>query len=356
MITVSLCMIVKNEEEILARCLDSVADLMDEIIIVDTGSTDRTKEIASRYTSQVYDFTWQEDFSAARNFSFSKASMEYIYAPDADEVLDEENRERFRQLKEFLLPEIEIVQMKYHTVSEYNTVLNAKKEYRPKLFKRLRSFTWIDPIHETVQTAPVIYDSEIEILHMPQSFHHKRDFSVFLKAFKREGRLSGRIRRMYAKELLKMGDETDFSNASAFFLQVYTNDTDESARKEAACVLAHFYRITDHKNEFFKLALKDMLTTPCSEICYELGLYFEGEQDYDEAVLWFYNAAFEAETILDIHMGGDLPLHGLVRCYEIMSQTAHRDCPEDSLMHAYYDEQLEAYRRQAAEWALPEEN
>ena len=50
MATISLCMIVKNEEQVLARCLDSVADLMDEIIIVDTGSTDRTKEIAARYT------------------------------------------------------------------------------------------------------------------------------------------------------------------------------------------------------------------------------------------------------------------------------------------------------------------
>ena len=56
MATISLCMIVKNEEAILARCLDSIADLMDEIIIVDTGSTDRTREIASHYTDQIYDF------------------------------------------------------------------------------------------------------------------------------------------------------------------------------------------------------------------------------------------------------------------------------------------------------------
>ena len=69
MITISLCMIVKNEERVLKRCLDSVRDLVDEIIIVDTGSTDATKRIAAGYTDKIYDFTWNDDFSAARNFA-----------------------------------------------------------------------------------------------------------------------------------------------------------------------------------------------------------------------------------------------------------------------------------------------
>ena len=184
--TVSLCMIVKNEEAVLARCLDSLNGLMDEIIIVDTGSTDSTKDIAGLYTDKVYDYEWTDDFAAARNFSFSLATMDYIYAPDADEVLDDINRMRFAQLKAALLPEVEIVQMKYHTVTGFDTVLNSKTEYRPKLFRRLRTFTWIDPIHETVRTSPVVYDSDIEILHMPQSMHSKRDFSIFLKAYKRD--------------------------------------------------------------------------------------------------------------------------------------------------------------------------
>ena len=183
MATISLCMIVKNESAVLARCLDSIADLMDEIIIVDTGSTDNTKEIAAQYTSRIYDFKWTSDFSAARNFSFSKATMEYIYTADADEILDDANRERFLRLKGALLPEIEIVQMKYVTQGTFDTVLNAKKEYRPKLFRRLRTFTWIDPIHETVRLTPVTFDSDVEILHCPQSLHSKRDFSIFIKAF-----------------------------------------------------------------------------------------------------------------------------------------------------------------------------
>ena len=183
MITISLCMIVKNEEAVLARCLDSLRGLMDEIIIVDTGSTDNTKEIALKYTDKVYDFSWCDDFAAARNFSFSKATMEYIYAPDADEVLDEVNRRRFAMLKAAMLTDIEIVTMKYITPDEFNTVQNANCDIRPKLYKRLRTFSWINPVHETVRLDPIIYDSDIEIKHLPQGMHGKRDFTIFKRSY-----------------------------------------------------------------------------------------------------------------------------------------------------------------------------
>ena len=67
MATISLCMIVKDEEENIKDCLDSVQGIADEIIIVDTGSTDNTKSIAKNYTDKLYDYTWKDDFSAARN-------------------------------------------------------------------------------------------------------------------------------------------------------------------------------------------------------------------------------------------------------------------------------------------------
>lgn len=355
MITISLCMIVKNEAEVLARCLDSVADLMDEIIIVDTGSTDETKVVAARYTDKIYDFTWEDDFSVARNFSFSKASMDYIYAPDADEVLDEENRKKFQDLKQVLLPEIEIVQMKYSTVTEFDTVLNARTELRPKLFKRVRKFIWEDPIHETIRTTPLVYDSDITILHMPQSLHHKRDFSIFKKAYERDGIFSAKIINMYAKELLKTGDKEDFIEAEPIFSSILDNITEEKARKEASCVLARCYRLCDNKNQFFKIALKDMLTTPCSEICFELGAYFENAADFREASLWYYNAAYEAESILDIHTGGDLPLKGMISCYEkILTELSNDDSITSDIISGYKNALIDA-KNALNNWTLPEE-
>lgn len=205
MITISLCMIVKNEEPVLARCLDSVASMMDEIIIVDTGSTDRTKEIAAQYTNRIYDFTWCDDFSAARNYAFSLATMDYIYCPDADEYLDLENQRRFLRLKGALLPEIEIVQMNYITPPDFNTVQNCKKEPRPKLFKRLRTFSWVGPVHETIRTDPVIYDSDIDILHRPHAMHAKRDFAMFEKAFRENRVLSEKSRACMQESFINVG-------------------------------------------------------------------------------------------------------------------------------------------------------
>lgn len=354
--TVSLCMIVKNEEAVLARCLDSLNGLMDEIIIVDTGSTDSTKDIAGLYTDKVYDYEWTDDFAAARNFSFSLATMDYIYAPDADEVLDDINRMRFEQLKAALLPEVEIVQMKYHTVTGFDTVLNSKTEYRPKLFRRLRTFTWIDPIHETVRTSPVVYDSDIEILHMPQSMHSKRDFSIFLKAYKRDGMLSPRICNMYARELIKGGDENDFKDALPVFLQLYECTESEDARKEYACVLAHAYRLMHEPDFFFKYALKDMVTSACSEMCYEIGLYYEAEADYNEAVVWFINAYSETDSILDIHTGGDLALTHLVSCYDnIINTLEASDGDYDYELIAAYRTERDQYKSALDNWTLPNE-
>lgn len=317
MITISLCMIVKNEERVLARCLDSLIGLMDEIIIVDTGSTDKTKEIAKKYTDKVYDFAWVDDFSAARNFSFSKATMDYIYVADADEVLDEENRAEFQKLKEAMLPEVEIVQMYYANQKSFNTVYNFDKEYRPKLYKRLRNFLWVDPIHESVNLEPIVFDSDIVINHMPESNHANRDLSVFEKMVAKGQRLSKKMHNLYARELMIAGTEEEMQRAEECFLQTMSDtDRDMDEIKEAAVVLSHIYRIKQNTEMFFKYVMKDIVTEPSSEACYELGEFYLERGDFTEASNWFQNAMEGAYPILNIKYGDELPKKALVSCYE----------------------------------------
>lgn len=332
MVTISLCMIVKNEEKILERCLDSVADLVDEIVIADTGSTDATREIARRYTEKVYDFPWTDDFSAARNFVFSRATQEYIYSADADEVLSPENRERFRLLKETLLPEVEIVQMKYANQLQFNTVYNYDEEYRPKVFKRKRDFVWEAPIHETVRLEPVIYDSDIVITHLPGESHAKRDLANFQKHWRQGYRLPKRLLGMYARELLIAGDEEDFAQAAPVFLEAAAdNERDGEEMAQSCCVAARAARLAGDTVSFFKYTSKVIAEEACSEICCEMGHFYEGLSDWEEAAIWYYNAVYETRPILALQSGGKESLEGLIRCYEALGCLEQADIYREEL-------------------------
>ena len=335
MITISLCMIVKNEERILRRCLDSVADLVDEIVIVDTGSTDSTKSIAAEYTDKIFGFEWVDDFAAARNFAFSKATKEYIYSADADEMLDEVNRERYRILKETLLPEVEIVQMKYGGQLRFRTVYNFAEEYRPKLFKRLRQFSWQEPIHETVRLEPMVYDSDVVITHLPENSHAKRDLAVFYRHCRNGYRLPARLHNMYARELLMAGEPEDFEAAADIFAESAA-DSNRSGEEiaEACCIVAHAARLAKDTVRFFKYVSKVLAESANSEICCEMGHFYEDTEDIEEAAIWYYNAVYETKPILSIDTGGSEGLEGLIRCYERMK------C----------EEQAEIYREELKRW------
>ncbi|MCR4779824.1 MAG: glycosyltransferase family 2 protein [Ruminiclostridium sp.] len=332
-------MIVKNEEKRLAACLDSLVPIADEIIVVDTGSTDGTKELAARYTDRIYDFPWIDDFAAARNFAFSKAAMDYIYTADADETIDRANIERFRLLKRFLTPEIEIVQMHYLNLGEQNTVYNAKRELRPKLYKRVRTFEWVNPIHETVRLDPVVYNSDIEIRHNAEGHHAKRDLAAFRKALDKGVRLDRTLHSMYAKELFIAGDEDDLREAMPFFAESVNDPSrSEDERREARCVLARAYRLTGDTAGFVRFALREVIASPCSEMCAEIGRYFRDSGDYAEALCWLNDAAFETEAVISVFSQGTETLSLLAECYE---KTGDADKATE-------------YRRMADEWEMPE--
>ncbi|MDD2373005.1 MAG: glycosyltransferase family 2 protein, partial [Syntrophomonadaceae bacterium] len=90
--SLSLAMIVKDEESCIKRCLDSVINLVDEIIIVDTGSTDKTIEICRSYNAQVFHYSWNNNFAEARNFGLDKVTGDWVLWLDADEEVAPENR------------------------------------------------------------------------------------------------------------------------------------------------------------------------------------------------------------------------------------------------------------------------
>ena len=319
MATISVCMIVKNEEKVLARCLDSLAGLWEELIIVDTGSSDKTKEIASQYTDKVYDFVWTGSFSDARNFSFSKASCDYIYSADADEELDEENRTKFLQLKNALSDnqEIEIVQMYYGNQLSQDSIYNFDKEYRPKLYKRLRKFVWHEPIHEAVRLEPVVYDSDIVIWHKPHGQHSGRDLTYFETMLEQGESLSERMQDIYLRELYFAGEKHNLEKAKVYLKALVSSENPTSdVFQKAVAILCKEARLMGQDSEVMKYALKGVASEGSSELCMELGHYYYEKADWEEAAIWYYNAAYETPCQMSLKAATTEPLSKLVSCYE----------------------------------------
>ncbi len=161
MADISLCMIVKNEEASLEHCLSGIASYVDEIIIIDTGSTDRTKEIALRFTNKVYDYTWINDFAAARNYSISKADNEFILVLDSDETVENINMDNIKLLIEQHPRGIG----RLLRINEFtrNEVLHKYSERVNRLFSK-KYYRYDGIIHEQLVpitgTAPNVLDTE----------------------------------------------------------------------------------------------------------------------------------------------------------------------------------------------------
>lgn len=145
---ISVCIIAKNEEKNIKRCLESLTPYPFEIIVADTGSKDRTKEIASRYTDHVYDFVWCDDFAAAKNFAVSKASHSYVMILDSDEYIKDLD---FEKLLEAVAKHPNGVgRIQRINILTRKNEIQEKKEWINRIFSK-EKYHYEGRIHEQVE-------------------------------------------------------------------------------------------------------------------------------------------------------------------------------------------------------------
>ena len=161
MFTISVCMIVRDEEDVIANCLECVKEFADEIIVVDTGSKDNTKNIVKKYTDKVFDFEWVDDFAKARNYSFSFAKCDYIMWLDADDIILKDDINKIKKLKQTEC-DIDIFMFNYVYSYEKDFVPNFCY-FRERLVKREKNFKWQSPIHESISLVGKIEKVDIKI-------------------------------------------------------------------------------------------------------------------------------------------------------------------------------------------------
>ncbi len=319
MATISLCMIVKNEEKVLSRCLESICDAVDEIIIADTGSTDKTKNIAMKFTPFVYDFEWIDDFSAARNFAFSKATKDFIMWLDADDVVTDENKAELIKLKS-QIDNTDAVMMKYNTAFDENDNPTFSY-YRERLIRRTCFRSWRGRVHETIEyTGRTIY-SDIAINHKSvKTKYSTRNLEIYEKQASEEKEMQPRDIFYFGRELYY---HKKYERAISILSEFLSNKNGWCENKIEACkILSYCYSETgDINNAFSSLFNSFLYDSPRAEICCLIGNLFMKENRYEKAIFWFELALTlprkdEKGGFTDINSYGYLPCLQLCVCYD----------------------------------------
>lgn len=286
MFSLSICMIVKNEEDVLGRCLNCAKEFADEIIIVDTGSTDKTKDIAALYTDKIYNFPWINDFSAARNFSFSKATQEYVMWLDADDVVDYKNSQAIKTLKSSLDPAVDMIMFKYDVAFDENENTTFSY-YRERIFKRSMEYRWISEIHEVIPISGNVVYSPIAIFHKKINPNEpERNLKIFEQMVADGKKLDARQKYYYARELYY---NARYQEAIERLLLFINDGQGWVENNISACSdLANCYNKLGQES----LALESLFKSfrygpPRAEVCCEIGKYFLEKNDYYTAIFWY---------------------------------------------------------------------
>lgn len=292
MFTISVCMIIKNEEKVLDRILSCAKKFADEIIIVDTGSTDNSINIAKKYTTNIYTFEWIDNFSEARNFSFSKATKDYIMWLDADDYIPQTEIDKIVNLKNTTIEFPSMFLFKYCMGFENETP--TFEFYRERLIKRSANLQWQGFIHEVIPITPDAKYLDINIEHRKiDSPNPKRNLNIYRKAKKRKIPFTPRDTYYYARELYYNNYYYSALKEFKKFLKskdIYpANEIEASILINNICV--HLKDIPQAKKYLFRCLSKH---APNPELCCAIGNVFYLENNYNSAIFW-YNLALKTE-------------------------------------------------------------
>lgn len=339
MATISLCMIVRDEEAVLNRCLASAAALADEIVIVDTGSSDRTKEIASRYTDRIFDFAWIDDFAAARNFSFSKGTKDFLMWLDADDVIEPGDLTAFLSLKAGLTLETDMVMAPYHTAldADGNPLFTY---YRERIMRREAGFLWRGAVHEAIPPDGQIVYTDAAVTHRKEKASDPdRNLRIFRKLLAEGKQLDPREQFYYAQELYY---HKEYAQAKKILIAFLDRDEGWVENKIDGCRHLAYCYLAEGKRDRALSALFDTFRydLPRAETLCEIGQLFLEQNALQQAAYWYKQA-------LSVHRQDATGAFVLPDCYDYLPSIQLCVCYDRMGNHALaeeYNEQAGRYK------------
>lgn len=304
MTKISACMIVKNEEECMEKCLASLKGKVDEIVVVDTGSSDRTIQIAEAFDAKVFCFNWIDDFSAARNFSLDKATGDWIFIIDADEELKTPGQKHLRELISPYDSDIYILKL-FNLLGSEENPSDISRVNVMRVFKNIAENRFEGKIHEQIR----FHGREFKIKHIEAEIIHHG----YLEEVRMKKNKFNRNVALLEKELEeKPTDGFHWFNIGMEYL------VDRDKKKALDC-FQKSYELSDPNNAYFSRLLRNLSVcyleeerySEGHEICevalqfypdytdmwYIKGLLLQGQRKHDEAIEVFQHALKLGDTL-----------------------------------------------------------
>ncbi|MCM1043272.1 MAG: glycosyltransferase [Corallococcus sp.] len=309
--TLSVAMIVKNEERVLSRIL-SCLTFADEVVVVDTGSTDSTCQIALSFGAKLYNFVWIDDFAAARNFAFKQAKCNYVMWLDADDVISYGDIQKITAWKQSdSLPDT--------VMAEYCVGEGERQSFaffRERILRNCAAAHWMGRIHETIAPFGKIEYADFKIRHCPVETHTMRNLKIYGKMLEEGEIFDERNTYYYARELYASGN---VRQAQKYFKKFLRSANGYFIDKIGALVSLSDIEVS--KGNF--LQAKKYLTQtfayglPRAETCCKLGALFLKENDFAKAAYWYELAlrCNDKEGFIISDYGDFVPYVQLCICY-----------------------------------------
>jgi len=315
--TLSVCLIVKNEQDVIGRCLNCAAKFADEIVVVDTGSTDDTVAEVKKFTDNVYFFKWRDDFAAARNFAFDLATGELLMWLDADDVITDENCRKIVGIKN----NFENYDM---AILPYAAAFDGDKPTfvysRERIFRRSKNYRFSGAVHEAIVPSGRILYSDAMVYHKKvKEGEPMRNLRILQKQIASGAELDARSKFYYGRELLfnRMYRE------SAAVLEDFIQGDGWAVNKIEACInLYYAYKeLGKAERAIFSVLRSFTFAPPQSQACCILGEYFMGKEDLDCAIYWYETAVKVAAkdpfgSFVNLDYGGYIPYMQLCVIYD----------------------------------------
>lgn len=291
MSTIGLCMIVKNEQDVLDRCLKSAKDIMDEIVIVDTGSTDETKNIAKKYTNKVFDFEWCDNFSKARNYAFSLSSCDYIMWLDADDVIPTKTANQLKIIKRNLTADVYMLK---YDIAFYNNKPTFSY-FRERIIRNCNLAIWQGVVHECITPFGKVERLNIPILHKKEVHKNSdRNLKIYNKAI--------RIRTLSPREMYYYGRELFDHKKYKQCVKILNKFVDSKLGWQENIIDALFLisvcekNLNNPKKSLFALFKTFEYDVPRANVCCHIGDNFFLKKEYEKAIYW-YNLALKCKDV-----------------------------------------------------------